>query len=271
MLIAITIDIDPVAFSLGPIAVRWYGLAYILAIVVALWSIRGYAARRGFSGDRFDGLVVACIAAGFIGGRLYYVVQDDPGGYLREPWRVFEVWRGGMAFFGAIFAVIITLAVVAYIRKWSIAALLDIAALFALVGQPIGRLGNVANGDILGPPTDLPWGVIYAHPDSFAPSSTTAYHPAMFYEIAANLVLLAILLPIRNRLAPGLFVLAYLALYATSQLIVFIWRSEPTVLFGLRQAQLTSIAVLLAVAAVLAIRAVRMRGRPPPGRVPGGT
>ncbi len=190
----------------------------------------------------------------FVGRIMRVVVQNDPGSYLREPWRVLEVWNGGMAFFGAIFAVLMTLVVISIARKWSPWPLLDTAALFAMIGQPIGRLGNVANGDILGSPTDLPWGVIYTHPDSFAPSPTTAYHPAMFYEILANLVLLAVLLPLRNRLAPGLFALAYLALYAASQLVVFIWRSEPTVFFGLRQAQVTSIGVLLAVGLILAAR-----------------
>jgi prolipoprotein diacylglyceryltransferase len=76
----------------------------------------------------------------------------------------------------------------------------------------------------------------------------------MFYEILANVVLLAVLLPLRNRLAPGLFALTYLALYAASQLVVFTWRSEPTVLFGLRQAQVTSIGVLLGIAITVAVR-----------------
>lgn len=249
-----TIDVDPVAFSLGWVDVRWYGLAYMAALIVGVWCIRPYAARRGFSGERFDSVVLACVGAGFIGGRLYYVIQNNPGSYLRQPWRVIEVWHGGMAYFGAVFAVLATLVVLARLRNWSPGPLLDTAALFALVGQPIGRLGNVANGDILGPPTDLPWGVVYAHPDSFAPSSSTAYHPAMIYEILANLVLLAILLPLRNRLPHGLFALAYLALYAASQLVVFFWRSEPTIFLGLRQAQITAVGVLLVVGIFLVTR-----------------
>lgn len=254
LLLSVTLGVDPVAFSLGWFDVRWYGLAYVAAIVVGVWCIRPYAARRGFAGDRFDSVVLSCAVAGFVGGRLYYVIQNDPGSYLREPWRVLEVWQGGMAYFGAVFAVLITLVLIARLRGWTLGPLLDTAALFALIGQPIGRLGNVANGDILGPPTDLPWGVIYTHPNSFAPSASTAYHPAMFYEILANLALLAILLPLRNRLPHGMFALAYLSLYAVSQLVVFVWRSEPTILFGLRQAQVTSIGLLLVVAVVLLLR-----------------
>lgn len=262
LFLAITLNIDPVAFSLGLFDVRWYGIAYVVAIFVGVRCIRPYAARRGIVGDRFDSVVLCCAVAGFVGGRLYYVIQNDPGSYVREPWRVLEVWQGGMAFFGAVFAVLITLVVLARLRGWTLGALLDTAALFALVGQPIGRLGNVANGDILGPPTDLPWGVIYPHPDSFAPSASTAYHPAMFYEILTNLALLAVLLPLRNRLPHGMFALAYLSLYAVSQLVVFIWRSEPTILFGLRQAQLTSLGVLLAVAIVLIVRGRKAAPQP---------
>lgn len=263
LVLAITIDINPVAFSLGPVDIHWYGLAYVAAILVGLRFIRPYAAKRGVSEEQFDSLVIACAIAGFAGGRLYYVIQNDPGSYLREPWRVIEVWNGGMAFFGAIFAVLLTLIVVSAMRKWPVWPLLDAAALFAMIGQPIGRLGNVANGDILGPPSDVPWAVIYPHPDSFAPSPTTAYHPAMFYEMLANFAILAILLPLRNRLPSGVFALAYLVAYAVSQVVVFIWRSEPTVLFGLRQAQVTAIAVLAiaVLAIVIRLRMIAAGGR----------
>lgn len=253
-MLAITIDINPVAFSLGPVDIHWYGLAYVAAILVGLRFIRPYAAKRGVSEEQFDTLVIACAIAGFAGGRLYYVIQNDPGDYLREPWRVLEVWNGGMAFFGAIFAVLLTLIVASAWQKWSPWPLLDTAALFAMIGQPIGRLGNVANGDILGAPTDLPWGVIYPHPDSFAPDPATAYHPAMIYEMLANFVLLAVLLPFRNRLPSGMFALAYLAGYAISQLVVFIWRSEPTLMFGLRQGQLTAVVVLVVAVVVMFLR-----------------
>jgi len=258
--LSITVDIDPVAVALGPIAIRWYGLAYILAITVGIWFAKPFAERRGISREQFDETAIVCGIAGFVGGRLYFVVQNDPSKYLADPLRVLEVWRGGMAFFGAIFAVLLALVAISWVRKLPLGSMLDTAAFFAIIGQPIGRLGNVANGDILGPPTDLPWGVIYTHPDSFAPTSTTAYHPAMVYEMIANLVILAILVPLRHRLHHGWFALAYLALYGVSQLVVFIWRSEPVVFAGLRQGQVSGVAVLLAVVAVAAFRLRRSRG-----------
>ena len=246
----INIGIDPVAVSLGPLDIRWYGIGYAVAIIVGVYFARPFAIKRGISGQDFDFAAVLAALAGFAGGRLYFVVQNDFGGFLREPQRIIQVWHGGMAYFGAIFAALLTLAIISRVKRWPLGAMLDVAALFALIGQPIGRLGNVINGDIVGPPTNLPWGVVYTNPHSFAPSSTIAYHPAAVYEIIANLVLIGLLIPFRHRLRDGWFATAYLAAYSVSQLVVFIWRSEPKLMFGLQQGQLTALAVLAAVAVV---------------------
>lgn len=126
-----------------------------------------------------------------------------------------------MAFFGAIFAVLMTLVVISIARKWSPWPLLDTAALFAMIGQPIGKAWERGEWRHPRVPDRPSLGVIYTHPDSFAPSATTAYHPAMIYEMFANFALLALLLPLRNRLPRGVFALAYLAAYAVSQLTAF--------------------------------------------------
>lgn len=253
MLLTVTIGIDPVAFSFGALSVHWYGIGYVVAIAFGLWVIRPYALFREVPIDRFWDLVTWCIPAGFVGGRLFYVVQNHPYAYFTHPWRMVQVWDGGMAFFGAIIAVAVVLLIFTIKERWDFAAMLDVGALFALVGQPIGRLGNVINGDILGPPTHLPWGFVYSNVHSFAPSTTVAYQPAAIYEILANLVLIAVLFPLRKRFAPGWFAAAYLAGYCLSQLIVFHWRTESILGFGLRQAQWTAIVLLVLEAAVLAL------------------
>lgn len=248
--LAIRIGIDPVAFSLGPLDVHWYGIGYVVALTVAMQFALRYADRRGLNSDIVWDVGIAAILMGFIGGRLYYVVQSDFGSYLEEPWRMFEVWRGGMAFFGALFAVVATVVFFAWWKKYPLAPMLDVTAIVGLIGQTIGRLGNVVNGDVIGPPTDLPWGFIYTHPDSFAPDTTTAYHPASVYAIIGNLVLIAILLPLRHRFAPGWFAIAYVGGYCLAAMAVFYWRSEPVIALGLRQAQWTALAVLAATAVV---------------------
>ena len=101
----IYININPVLVQIGPLALRWYGLMYVVAILIGLWSIKGYTQRKGISQRVVDRVVWWCIAAGVIGGRLYFVVQqpDLVSGYLLQPWRILATWEGGMAFFGAIF------------------------------------------------------------------------------------------------------------------------------------------------------------------------
>ncbi|MDZ7729704.1 MAG: prolipoprotein diacylglyceryl transferase [Dehalococcoidia bacterium] len=250
--LSITIDIDPVAFELGPFAVHWYGIGYIAAFAVGLWFVLRYARERGLDEQIAWDIAPWAIVAGLAGGRLYYVVQNDPGEFLSNPVRIFEVWNGGMAYFGAVFAVAAVILFFAWRRRLPLLTMLDVGALFALMAQPIGRIGNIINGDILGPATDLPWGVVYAHPDSFAPDTVTAFHPAGAYELLANLVLIGLLFPLRHRFAPGWFAASYVAAYCASQLVVFLWRSEPVVAWGMQQAQWTALIVLVVEALVIA-------------------
>jgi phosphatidylglycerol:prolipoprotein diacylglycerol transferase len=255
---AIVLNINPILVQLGPLAIRWYGLMYVVGIIVGIQVALPYARARGITEDQVWNVVGPCIVAGLIGGRLFYVVQQPLGPFLAQPWRIIATWEGGMAFYGAIFAVILTLAFLCWRQNIPFWWLLDAAAFFAAVGQLFGRVGNIINGDILGAPTTLPWGVIYANPNSFAPSHTIPYQPAAAYEMVCDLILIGILFFLRFRLkTPGLLTTVYLLGYATTQFLVFFLRdSEPIVDFGLKQAQLTSIVVFVL---ALGLGAVRLR------------
>jgi phosphatidylglycerol:prolipoprotein diacylglycerol transferase len=157
----IIVNVNPVAFSIGPISVRWYGLMYIVGITVGLLVAWSYARWKGFTQSQLEKVVYWAVPAGLLGARLYYVIQQPLGPYLTEPWRVLAFWKGGMAFYGAIFAVLIVLLIAGWRLKISILKLLDVAALFAVVGQFFGRIGNFINGDVIGYPTNLPWGEWY--------------------------------------------------------------------------------------------------------------
>ena len=203
---------------------------------------------RGVSEKTSSSLFWWNIGVGLVGARLYYVVQQpDLGVFVRDPIRIIAVWQGGMAFFGAVMACLVTTAVLAYRRRLPVWVLLDAGALFATLPQAIGRLGNIVNGDILGAPSTLPWAVRYTNPNTFAPSTTTAYQPANAYELLTSLVLFALVLWILSgRPKPGTAGIAYVAGYAISQVLVFFTRStEPVLLLGLKQAQLTAIGVLV--------------------------
>ena len=193
-----------------------------------------------------------------VGGRLYFVIQqpDVLTHYLLAPWNILAVWNGGMAFFGAIILGATTLFLLAPRYGIDRFLALDAGALFALIGQPIGRLGNIINGDITGYPLSshpisvpatvcthapclamvsdphlLPWALVYLNVHSFA-AIGIPYQPAPIYEMLGNLMALAILWPLRfalPRAKTGYFFVAYVVLYALSQLVVFFFRgSEPT-------------------------------------------
>lgn len=254
----IRIDVDPVV-HLGRLSLHWYGVAY----AVAFWAGWRFAViphleRRGVARADVDRMLTWVIVAGLVGARLYYDVQSVDR--LSTPLDWIAVWNGGMAFFGAIIGSLSAIAALAWRYRLSFWMLADAGALFAVVGQPIGRLGNLVNGDILGPRSDLPWATAYTHitsdPGVFPPhcavlqpgfSCGVGYQPAAAYEALATIAIGVVLWRLRRRnLRDGMLIILYVALYALSQLVVFWWRaSEPAVLLGLKQAQWTAIGVLV--------------------------
>jgi len=242
----ITINIDPTAFSLGPLEVHWYGLMYVVGIVAGLLAAWPYARSRGITADQLLNVAFISIPVGLVGARLYYVIQQPLGPYLAEPWRILAFWEGGMAFYGAVFTVVITVIILAWRMRISIWIFLDAAVIFAVVGQFFGRIGNIINGDVIGSPTDLPWGFIYIHPNSFPPRHDIAYHPAAVYEAVINIIIFVLLWFLRNKVRPGILFFVYIFSYSLSQIAVFFWRDNEIVLFGLKQAQVTAIGVIVA-------------------------
>jgi phosphatidylglycerol---prolipoprotein diacylglyceryl transferase len=261
----ITININPVAFAVGPFSVRWYGLMYVVGITVGLLAAWPYARSKGLTEDQLEKVVLVSIPSGLVGARLYFVLQQPLGPYLAEPWRILAFWEGGMAFYGAIFAVVIAIIIMTWRMRISIWKFLDVAGIFASLGQFFGRIGNLINGDVVGYQTTLPWGVIYANPNSLAPSHTIAYQPAAAYEAISNIILFSILWSLRNKFKPGILFFIYVLGYSLFQIILFSWRDNVIVAFGLKQAQLTAIGVIV-VAAFIFILLLRYYRRTQPPR-----
>lgn len=247
MYLVITDPLPP-GIHLGSLQVRFYGLAYAIAFLVGGWVATRHLARRGVPARVSESIAFWTIVFGLLGARLYFVVQSGLWWYLTHPLHILAIWEGGMAFFGAIFAALIVLFVMSRRHQIPFPDLLDAGVLFAAVGQPIGRLGNFMNGEILGPPSNLPWAVRYTNPESMAPHLGVAYQPANLYEAVGTLCILAVLLLLRRRgVAAGVLGLTYLILYPISQLVLFTWRTDyetPVLFWGLKQAQLTSLVVL---------------------------
>ncbi|MGE3856185.1 MAG: prolipoprotein diacylglyceryl transferase [Dehalococcoidia bacterium] len=258
-MLTILIDIDPVAIALGPVEIRWYGLMYMVGIWLGLAVVARLAPVLRVTADEVWEFAGLGVLAGLLGGRLYYVVQNRPGYYLEHPEDILAVWQGGMAFFGAIIAVTATLVLYARWRGRSVWPFLDAGALFAAIGQPIGRIGNIVNGDVIGYPTDVPWGTAYAHEGAFAPALGVAYHPAAAYSIIAGLLLLGVLVAVMRLRRPGFVFATYLVGYSVTQFVVFFWRANSVTAFGLKQAQLTAIGVGLVGLLVLLVLSRRPR------------
>lgn len=205
-------DIDPVAFSFGPLKVHWYGLMYLIGFVGG-WALGAYRAGRPGSGwQRAEvGDILFYIALGTIlGGRLGYVLFYNFGYYLRHPLEVFYLWTGGMSFHGGLIGVIVAMWLFARRTQRSFFAVADFIAPLVPIGLGAGRIGNFINQELWGRVTDVPWGMVFARTGGSLPR-----HPTQLYEFALEGVALFVILWLysaRPRPAgaiSGLFLICY--------------------------------------------------------------
>lgn len=244
----------PIAFSIGPFGVHWYGLLLVVGILIGYWLAGKLAPRRGFSSDLVGTIYVNALIAGFVGARLYHVLTDW-GFYGSNPGQIIAVWNGGLAIHGAILG---ALAVIAwYVRKrrlnfWKLA---DLFALPAILGQAIGRWGNYFNQELFGSPTDASWGIPINPINRPAGYEQYEYfHPTFLYESLINLAIFSILLVIYKKRKPpdGLVFWLYLGLYSAGRIMVESFRINEAAMVGsIRLPFLVSIAL-----AVLSLGAV---------------
>ena len=259
----IEITFDPVLWRLGPLALSWHGLFTMLAVGIAVWVGIRRSRRMGFPEEPLIDVAVWAIVGGIVGARLFFII-DHIGDYISDPVAALSIWRGGIAVYGAflggIFAGFITARRVG-LPVWP---LLDAAAPAMLIGQAVGRLGCLSNGDAWGGPTGASWGLVYQHPGVALPYELIGVptHPYPVYEIAGVILLLGILWLGRRQLAiPGTtFLLAALG-YAAIRFGLSFYRQESEILWGLQQAQLLALGTGIAALALLLIRTWPLRTR----------
>jgi phosphatidylglycerol:prolipoprotein diacylglycerol transferase len=171
-------NIDPVIFRIGPLAVRWYGVAYILGFASAYAILRQLAARGllPIERERVGDLLSWLVAGLVLGARLGYVCFYNLPDYLANPLRVFAVWEGGMSFHGGLVGVAAASWLFARRRSISLLQVGDALALAAPVGLLFGRIANFVNGELYGRVTQAPWGMI------FPGAGPLPRHPSQLYE-----------------------------------------------------------------------------------------
>jgi phosphatidylglycerol:prolipoprotein diacylglycerol transferase len=242
-------DINPVAlnlgsfhlfgFEIGPIEIRWYGLAYIAGLLIgwryALWL----ATQPRFNGPEsrpnkadLDDFLFWAMAGVLIGGRLGIVLFYQPSVYLTHPIDILMIGRGGMSFHGGILGVTTAIILFARQRKIPLFQLSDKIGAAAPIGLFFGRIANFINGELWGRKTDVPWGMIFPSPEA----GGVPRHPSQLYEAASEGVLLFILLAIlaQNpwvRRRPGLLTAIFLIGYAIARSTCELFR-EPDSYLG---------------------------------------
>lgn len=178
---------DPVAVHLGPLAVRWYGLMYLVGFGL-IWAAGRYRIARTPGGvwtakDLDDALFYGILGT-LIGGRLGYVLFYKLGDYLAQPLHIFYVWEGGMSFHGGFLGVVIAMAWYAWSRRQSWLAITDFIAPLVPLALGAGRLGNFINGELWGRPATVPWAMVFPNVDA------VPRHPSQLYEFGLEGVLL---------------------------------------------------------------------------------
>lgn len=245
---------DPVP-HIGPIPINWYGMNFVLAFLLGAYLVWRWAPRYGIPREKIEGLITWISFGTFAGARAYFVVQNDLGSYVAEPWRILAVWEGGLAFFGGLFGA--TLGAFLYSKRYGLAfsRLADLFAPAVPIGAAIGRISCGLDGMDYGTPTDLPWGVVFTHPDTYAPLDGVPRHPAPFYELIGDLLIAGLLIKMRGKLPKGGLFWLYLILFATFRFFLFFVRGnvEPVAL-GLKNAQWTALVILVVAIATFIIR-----------------
>jgi phosphatidylglycerol:prolipoprotein diacylglycerol transferase len=258
----ITINIDPVIGHIGPFALRWYPLIMALGTIVGAFIFAGQLRRKGIESGHVVAMLFVTVPAAIVGARLFSVL-DNFSYYSHHLVAIVKPPYVGLAIYGVLAGGLSALAIFCRVKKLPVLRVLDSLALAIPVGQIIGRCANIINGDTWGSPTRLPWGFVYTNPHALLPANLLGVptHPTPVYEQLWLVVMVAILWYAVPRLkTDGMAILLYLGLYSFGRFFISFNRVNNILLFGLREAQIVSLVVLvLVVPAALLLR--RRAGR----------
>jgi phosphatidylglycerol---prolipoprotein diacylglyceryl transferase len=259
--------IDPVAIQVGPLAVHWYGLAYLAGIALSWWLLASRAEheRTGWTREEVADLVFYAAIGAVLGGRIGYGLFYNFAAYQQAPWTLFAVWRGGMSFHGGIIGGVIGLWLFARRRQRHFFHVADFVLPAVPIGLGLGRIANFINQELWGAPTTLPWGVLFTDPAA----GNLPRHPTQLYEaFFEGFVLFLILNWIRRRpLRIGTISAVFLMTYAVIRIGIEFVR-QPDAHIGYLNGEWLTMGHMLSLPMVLAGIAILIWGRVQTGNPP---
>ena len=228
--------IDPVALEIGPISIKWYGIAYMAGLLVGWWYIRQLITtprlwrdgRAPLTLEQSDDLLLWVTLSVIAGGRLGQVLLYDPSYYFANPAEIFKTWRGGMSFHGALIASGLAILIFARTRKVTALSIMDLCCAAVPFGLFFGRVANFINSEHWGRESNVAWAMVFPN------GGDNPRHPSQLYEAALEgIVMFAILWTVTHRLLglkrPGLVTGVWLAWYAIARSICEMFREPESV------------------------------------------
>jgi phosphatidylglycerol---prolipoprotein diacylglyceryl transferase len=246
---------DPIAVSLGPFAIRWYALAYIVGIVLGWVYARKILRTETFWGGpapisvvQFDDFVLWVTLGIILGGRTGYVLFYNLPHFIAHPLEIFQLWQGGMSFHGGFLGCVAAVLLFGWRNKVPVLSLGDVTCAVGTIGLLLGRLANFINGELWGRVTDVPWAFV------FPTGGPLPRHPSQLYEAALEGILLFAVLTLMIRraalLRPGLIVGTFAILYGLARIFSEFFREpDPQLGFlwgGLTMGMLLSLPMIAA-------------------------
>lgn len=229
-------QINPVAFTLFGLEIRWYGILIAVAVTIGIILARSRAFRHGLKSDDVLDVIVWMLPFGIIGARLYYVIFNWSN-YSGDFLSIINIRQGGLAIHGGLIFGLITALIVCAVKRISFLDMADLLIPEVALAQAIGRWGNFINAEAYGSETDLPWAIMV---------NGKHVHPTFLYESIWCLILFFILIRIaKKRKFSGQIILIYGMLYSIERFFVEGLRTDSLMLYGFKQAQLISIAIFI--------------------------
>src|SRR5690554_2596934 len=240
---------DPVAFSIFGLEVRWYGLLIAIAVMIGTLIATKEAGRKGIKEETFIDFLLFAVPVAILVARLYYVVFSWDY-YSSNPGQILNIRGGGLAIHGAVIGGALVAIIFTRIKKLKFWTLADFAAPSLILGQAIGRWGNFANQEAHGGPTDLPWGIMV---------DGVKVHPTFLYESIWNFLVFGFLLWYRRKKAKadGEVFAMYLVLYSIARFLIEGMRTDSLMLGSIRVAQLIS--AIIIIVGIIFIRYIRKK------------